>query len=304
MRGSATPTRAGRIAWALPARTCANGRSTSGRIERLTRHMPALLGVGRLGCARRLCARARRHQRRDGCSTRSITQPWWHAGGHRHRACDGLAELHAVWLWRDASADGPAVDRLPASRPADDRDVGPVGRARRPRRAGRSPAGAAPICRLCIAAWSTRSATGGRDLDDGPHDAHPQRLQPAEHLPAATGGRRRAVRVRLGAGDARRRRSGISRSSCASCCRPRRRTRPSTRWVERHRAGARAGRPGVAVDRRQWRRGFARGAERSARHRLAMYALVHRVRPQAFLPRVLVASWRRLHECAGRRMAA
>ena len=64
-------------------------------------------------------------------------------------------------------------------------------------------------------------------------------------------------------------------------------------WVERHRvAFERAA--GEATDPAQWRRGFHAAMNDLLVNRLAMYALVHRVRRQPFLPRV-VASWARIH---------
>lgn len=64
-------------------------------------------------------------------------------------------------------------------------------------------------------------------------------------------------------------------------------------WIERHRA-ALARSAGVSIDRRQWQRGFHAALNELLVNRLAMYALVQRVRRQSFLPRVL-ATWRRLH---------
>jgi len=63
--------------------------------------------------------------------------------------------------------------------------------------------------------------------------------------------------------------------------------------IERHRA-ALARSAGVSIDRRQWQRGFHAALNELLVNRLAMYALVHRVRRQSFLPRVL-ATWRRIH---------
>jgi hypothetical protein len=64
-------------------------------------------------------------------------------------------------------------------------------------------------------------------------------------------------------------------------------------WIERHRA-ALARSAGVSIDRRQWQRGFHAALNELLVNRLAMYGLVHRVRRQSFLPRVL-STWRRLH---------
>jgi thioester reductase-like protein len=69
------------------------------------------------------------------------------------------------------------------------------------------------------------------------------------------------------------------------------------RWVERHRdALERAS--GETIDRAAWQRGFQAAMNDLLVNRLAMYALVHRIRRQSFLPRV-VASWARIHARAG-----
>jgi thioester reductase-like protein len=65
-------------------------------------------------------------------------------------------------------------------------------------------------------------------------------------------------------------------------------------WIERHRA-ALAHAAAMPIDGSQWRRGFNAAMNELLVNRLAMYALVHSVRRQSFLPRVL-ATWRRIHQ--------
>jgi len=72
-------------------------------------------------------------------------------------------------------------------------------------------------------------------------------------------------------------------------------------WIEFHRA-ALSRRSGIALGVREWRTGLAASLNDFLIDRLAMYALIHRVRAQAFLPRV-IATWRHLHAHVGR-MAA
>jgi hypothetical protein len=75
---------------------------------------------------------------------------------------------------------------------------------------------------------------------------------------------------------------------------------PAPRWtdvvrlVEAHRA-ALAGAAGQAVDRADWWLGLRLSLDDVLVSRLAMYALVNRVRPQRFLPRVL-RTWRALDD--------
>jgi thioester reductase-like protein len=66
-------------------------------------------------------------------------------------------------------------------------------------------------------------------------------------------------------------------------------------WIERHRA-ALADAVGRPIDRGRWQHGFRAAMNELLVNRLAFYALVHRVRRQPFLPRVL-RTWRRIHEC-------
>jgi hypothetical protein len=66
------------------------------------------------------------------------------------------------------------------------------------------------------------------------------------------------------------------------------------RWVEHHRMSLQA-EVGAAIDPCVWRTGFAAAVYDVLVSRLAMYALIHRIRRQPFLPRV-VQTWRRLYE--------
>lgn len=68
----------------------------------------------------------------------------------------------------------------------------------------------------------------------------------------------------------------------------------AVRCVERHRAAlARA--TGASIDASQWRAGFLAALADLLVNRLAFYVMINRVKPQAFLPRV-VNTWRRLHD--------
>jgi aminoglycoside phosphotransferase (APT) family kinase protein len=65
-------------------------------------------------------------------------------------------------------------------------------------------------------------------------------------------------------------------------------------WIERHRR-ALACETGRQIDAVEWDAGFRAALYDVLISRLATYALIHRVRPQRFLPRV-VCAWRRLYE--------
>ena len=64
--------------------------------------------------------------------------------------------------------------------------------------------------------------------------------------------------------------------------------------VEQHRTALEC-ETGTAIDRQAWRDGFRAAVYDLMLNRLPMYSLVHRVRRQSFLPRV-VQTWRRLYE--------
>lgn len=66
------------------------------------------------------------------------------------------------------------------------------------------------------------------------------------------------------------------------------------RCLARHRHEL-ARQAGVHIDAAEWREGFAAALYDLLINRLGIYALIHRVRPQAFLPDV-VRTWRRLYE--------
>jgi hypothetical protein len=66
-------------------------------------------------------------------------------------------------------------------------------------------------------------------------------------------------------------------------------------WVERSRTLF-ASEALIEVDRARWERGFSAALCDLLIDRLAMLAMIDRVRPQSFLPRV-VATWLNVFEC-------
>jgi thioester reductase-like protein len=65
-------------------------------------------------------------------------------------------------------------------------------------------------------------------------------------------------------------------------------------WIERHRSNS-VRETGQSIARREWEQGFRASLYDLMLNRFPMYALVHRVRPQSFLPRT-VRTWRRLYQ--------
>jgi thioester reductase-like protein len=71
-------------------------------------------------------------------------------------------------------------------------------------------------------------------------------------------------------------------------------TADAGRWIEHHRVALERA-SGAAIDPKRWARGFRSALYDLLINRLAMYAVVHRVRRQSFLPRV-VRTWRCLYQ--------
>jgi aminoglycoside phosphotransferase (APT) family kinase protein len=65
------------------------------------------------------------------------------------------------------------------------------------------------------------------------------------------------------------------------------------RYVERHRVALEAA-TGCAIAQDDWQAGVHAGLAEVLINRLAFYVMIHRVRPQAFLPRI-ARTWQRLH---------
>jgi hypothetical protein len=66
------------------------------------------------------------------------------------------------------------------------------------------------------------------------------------------------------------------------------------RWIEMHRAQL-SERAAVPIPRRMWKRGFLLALQQLLVERLPLYTMVHRFKPQPFLPRV-VRNWARLYD--------
>jgi len=66
------------------------------------------------------------------------------------------------------------------------------------------------------------------------------------------------------------------------------------RWIDYHRQALER-ETGEQIDHEVWREGFRAGLYDLLLNRLAIYAVVDRIRRQSFLPRI-VGTWRRLYE--------
>ena len=125
-------------------------------------------------------------------------------------------------------------------------------------------------------------------------------LKPAEDGPVppkrSTGPREGGmapVRVSTGNWPPSARRCATWRSSSASSRRTASSAHAIEESIERH-AGRFAAGSGVRIDRAAWHAAFASALAEILIDRLSVYAMVHRVRPQRFLPRVL-RTWSLLH---------
>jgi thioester reductase-like protein len=259
---------------------------------RLARHMPALLGVADLG-ARGGCALVIEDLSGAAMIDSIDRTPWWDPP-HIEIAVSGLARIHAAWQGRTAAlrelpwagfihSTGSMTAMSELWRALAD-DAAPA--------FGRWGGGELPdLHRMLVDSIPSWRPV----LDDGPHtlihnDCNPRNLCI----------RKAAEGQALCAYDWELATQGLPQRDLAEllCFVLPDSTSDATIefWVERHRAGLEHA-AGLAVESVQWRRGFAAALNELLVTRLAIYALVHRVRRQSFLPRV-VASWRRLHEWA------
>jgi thioester reductase-like protein len=229
----------------------------------------------------------------------SVDRPedWGHA--EIRAAIDGLAALHAAWLGRDDELRRrPWIGHVRTARSVE--EMTDLWRALADHAAPRFAAWADPD----IAQIHQRLVAGAGDwwqpLEAGPrtlihHDFNPRNvcLRSTATGWSATDG----ARLRLCAYDWELATLGAPQRDLAEfLCfvLTDRTTAHAGHWIEHHRVALERA-SGQAIDAEQWTRGFRSALYDVLIDRLAMYALVHRVRRQSFLPRV-VRTWRRLYQ--------
>ena len=215
---------------------------------------------------------------------------WTHE--HMASAIDGIADVHATWLGRERELQSHGwIGHVPTS--ASSCEMSPLWRALADH--------AAPMFRAWAGASLVR--THAELVETIPDwwpalEALPRTLIHNDFNPRNVGIRRTASGPRLVAYDWELATIGAPQRDLAEflCF-----TLPAhvdgcalSRWVERHRLRLER-RSGRRLSRYAWHDGFGSALADVLISRLAFYALIHRVRPQRFLPRV-VATWSRLYQ--------
>ncbi|HXG54452.1 MAG TPA: SDR family oxidoreductase [Vicinamibacterales bacterium] len=227
----------------------------------------------------------------------SVDRPgaWGHA--EIAAAVDGLAALHAVWLGRDAELlRKPWIGHVSSSTTV--AGMADLWTALAVHAAPHFSAWADPDIVHIHAQLVARAGDWWQALEEGPrtlihHDFNPRNLclRSTEHGWTGDAGER----LRLCAYDWELATLGAPQRDLAEflCFVLGDATAADTSyWIERHRAALER-ESAAAIDRERWTRGFRSALYDVLINRLSMYAVVHRVRRQSFLPRV-VHTWRRL----------
>lgn len=228
----------------------------------------------------------------------SVDRPdaWGHA--EIGAAVDGLAALHAVWLGREAELLGqPWIGHVPTARTVT--EMADLWTALADHAAPHFSAWADPD----IVHIQERLVAGAGDwwqaLESGPrtlihHDFNPRNVCLRSTGHGWTGDE--GERLRLCAYDWELATLGAPQRDLAEflCFVLTDRTAADAGyWIERHRAALER-ESGMALDGARWTHGFRSALYDVLINRLSMYAVVHRVRRQSFLPRV-VHAWKRLY---------
>ena len=214
-------------------------------------------------------------------------------------AIDGLADLHAVWLGRDDDLQRkPWIGHVPTACAV--REMTDLWAALADHAAPHFSAWADPD----IAHIHQRLVAGAGDwwepLEEGPrtlihHDFNPRNVCLRSSLKGWSGSAGESLR--LCAYDWELATLGAPQRDLAEllCFVLTDRTAADAgRWIEHHRAALERA-SGTAIEADRWTRGFRSALYDVLINRLSMYAVVHRVRHQSFLPRV-VRTWRCLYQ--------
>jgi thioester reductase-like protein len=260
---------------------------------RITAHLPRVLGT--LAESSTGTWIAVLEDLSDGAFMNSADDPrrW----GHREidAAIDGLAALHSVWLGRETELRiKPWIGHVPHA--SSMRDMTDLWSALADHAAPAFSGWADPGIVAIHQRLSHHAADWWQVLDEGPrtlihNDFNPRNIclrRPADS---------RTHKLRLCAYDWELATVGAPQRDLAEfLCFV---LTPATigdapMWVERHRLALERALK-TSIDAVTWTRGFGSALYDLLVNRLATYAMVHRVRPQSFLPRV-VATWRLLYD--------
>jgi len=263
---------------------------------RFGRHMPACYGAWEDEAARSWGLLL---ERLDGVElTDASPRPW--SDEHLAAAIDGIAEIHGAWLGREQElATTPWIGYIPSAAAAP----------------GMVPfwSALARHAEPMFTAWAGRSLakTHLRLADTAPEwwpalERLPRTLIHHDFNPRNLAIRRTDTDLRLAAYDWELATVGAPQRDLAEllCFTLPERVHVDVveHWVERHRAQLER-QSGTSLPRAGWVAGFAGALADLLVSRLAFYALIHRIRPQSFLPRV-VSVWAQLFEVYRGRLRA
>ena len=259
------------------------------RDPRFVRHVPQMLGCAIDPSGERVLVL---EPIRQPVLMDSVMRPTAWTPQHLDLAIDGLAALHAAWFGRtDGLVDRPWIGWVPsAASMAEMRDFwNALAEHAAPsfeRWAGANVVSQHRRAIESIASWWLHLERAPRTLIH--HDFNPRNIC----------FRLNDDRLRLCAYDWELATLGAPQRDLAELLcfvlTPRAAGAEIDRWIEAHRSSLER-ETGVDIDAADWRLGFRAALRDLLVTRLAMYALIHRVKRQEFLPRVL-ATWRRLDD--------
>lgn len=263
---------------------------------RITRHLPRVLGT----VADELSGTwvAVLEDVRGAALIDSVDRPedWGHT--EIAAACDGLAALQAVWLGRDDELEGkPWIGHVPTARSVE--EMTDLWTALADHAGPHFSAWADPDIAQIHQRLVASAGNWWQPLEEGPrtlihHDFNPRNVCLRPTLKGRSGA---DEQLRLCAYDWELATLGAPQRDLAEfLCfvLTDATTADAGRWIEHHRVALERA-SGLAIDAERWTRGFRSALYDVLIDRLAMYAMVHRVRRQSFLPRV-VRTWRRLYK--------
>lgn len=258
---------------------------------RIAAHRPAALAIERDDAAQQWVLTLEAVD--DAVLINALSPAAWTSEAIDAALC-GAARIHARWLSEAIEPDCRGAQWLPPIRDTASRvAMTPLWRALAEHAASR-PAWRAPRLRATHAELVTNVAAWSRELD-----AAPRTLIHNDFNPRNIAIRRRDGRLTLCAFDWELATLGAPQRDIAELLcfvlppnAPRETIR---RWVERSRSLFNEA-TGRGVERAVWERGFSAALCDLLVDRLAMLAMIDRVRPQRFLPRV-TAAWLNLFDC-------
>jgi thioester reductase-like protein len=261
--------------------------------SRITQHLPAVLGT--VADESNGTWVAVLEDVRDAALVDSVDRPEDWGQAEIAAACDGLAALHAVWLGRDGELlRKPWIGHVPTACAVE--DMTDLWAALASHAGSHFSAWADPEVAQIHQRLVAAAGEWWQPLEEGPrtlihHDFNPRNLclrSTSKGWSGADG-----ERLRLCAYDWELATLGAPQRDLAEflCFVLTDGTMADAgRWIEHHRVALERA-SGTAIEAERWTSGFRSALYDVLIDRLAMYTMVHRVRRQSFLPRVVRTWW-------------